>query len=812
MKFTLSWLKDHLETSETLDQLIHRLTKLGLEVESVTNPAVNLKGFKVAHILEAKPHPEADRLQICTVDCGDATPLQIVCGAPNARRGLKSVLGLPGTHVPALNLTLKETKIRGVTSFGMLCSAKELGLEEGQDGIIELAEKAPVGAEFAPYAGLDDPVIEVSVTPNRPDCLGVRGIARDLAAAGAGTLKPLMIPEIPGSFKMDLKLTLSPEAQQACPQYLGRTIRGIKNRPSPEWLQKRLKAIGATPISALVDITNYVSFDLCRPLHVFDLRSIKRSVDIRLARQGEPFVALDEKEYVLEADMVVIADQEKVLALGGVMGGLDSGCTLETDSVLLESAYFNPLSVASTGRKLNIHSESRYRFERGVDPLLTRMGMERATQLILEICGGEVSDIIEVGEVVAPLPHIPFHVEMVTKRTGIKLPKDTAYKILENLGFTLLKDQHVAVPPSWRPDITLSVDVVEEVARIYGYEHLPEVSLPSEPPKTLFDVKRSEFFLRHLLASRSFMEVVTWSMVSKKQFRLFGGTDENLRIMNPITVDLEYLRPSVLIHLLKAVQQNLDRGLSPLSFFEIGPAYRTLPEERFMPDEISTIAGVRLGTQKAYHWSKQERETDVFDLKSDVVAILERSGVPLECVEFSSETPYLKDDKLRPRSLPSWYHPGRSAWINVPKGSIGVFGEIHPAILKEFGIRERVYAFELDLVGLDVARGSAKKVKSKGVFSLSPFQRVERDFCFLFNKSVKAERIMKTVRRIDPCVKEVQIFDLYEGTGVPAGFKSVSIHVTFEPQDHTFSDAEIKTLYDRVLEAVEADLQGSLRV
>lgn len=798
MKFTLSWLKDHLETHESLDQLTDRLTKLGLEVESVVNPAAQLTGFKVAHIVDAKPHPEADRLQVCTVDQGQSEMLQIVCGAPNARRGLKVVLGVPGAHVPGLDVTLKVTKIRGIESFGMLCSSKELGIGEDHDnGILELDEKAPVGTEFVQYAGLDDPVIEVSVTPNRPDCLGVRGIARDLAAAGAGTLKALDTPFIHSSFKPDIKLTLTSEAQRACPHYIGRVIRHVKNKPSPDWLQKRLKAIGLKPISALVDITNYISFDLCRPLHAFDMRTIHGNVDIRLARPAESLLALNDKEYTLNDEMLVIADQQKILALGGVMGGAESGCTLETDSILLESAYFTSRSVASTGRALNLHSESRYRFEREIDPLSARVGIEKASQLILEICGGEASDLLELGEVDFVAPHIPFKVDQVTSRTGIILDEKIAHKILEDLGFTFAGKEGVS-PPSWRPDVSIPVDVVEEVVRIYGYDHLPEVALPAVPSSTLTALQVLESQIRHLLASRDFMEVITWSMVSQKQFQLFGGVSEDLRIVNPITVDLEYLRPSVLIHLLKSVQQNLDRGLSPLSFFEIGPRYKplieTLPRATFV-DQLASIAGVRVGKEKAYHWSKQEHPLDVFDMKGDMFSVFEACGVKAESLQ------------IVPENIPAWYHPGRAGWVQFRKENIGIFGELHPLLLKEFGIKERVVAFEIDLSWLALG-----KKKTNSPLFLSPFQKVERDFCFLFDRSVRADKIIATLKKIDLCIKEVQIFDLYEGAGVTDGLKSVSIHMTFEPTDHTFSDTEIKSLYDRVVGTVQTQLQGSLRL
>ena len=792
MKFTLSWLKDHLETSWALDDILETLTKIGLEVESVSNPADALKGFKVAHILEANPHPDADRLQVCKVDCGQSETLQIVCGAPNARQGIKVVLGLPGSYVPALDFTLKETKIRGIESFGMMCSAKELGLGEEQDGILELDATATVGQEFSSHQGMDDPLIEVGLTPNRPDCLGVRGIARDLAAAGAGTLKEMNTPNVKGSFKSALPLELDKKAQKACPNYLGREIKGIQNKPSPEWLQRKLRSVGLKSISALVDITNYISFDLCRPLHVFDKSSLKGSVSIRLAKPDESFLALDEKEYTLDSDMVVISDQEKVLALGGVMGGLDSGCTLETETVLLESAYFDPSVVAMAGRRLNLLSDARYRFERGIDPLSARMGIEKATQLILEICGGEPSEVIELGEALAPNLSIPFKADHVLKRTGVDVSEEETHKILKNIGFSFPEKATVR-PPAWRPDITQSVDVVEEVIRLYGYDALPEITLSSEPQKTLSSSQAAQSLIRHLLAARTFMEVITWSMVSEKEFHLFGGKGTEAQISNPITVDLEYLRPSVLIHLLKSVQQNLDRGLSPLSFFEIGPRYQGVNPE----DQFTSISGVRVGKEKEGHWLKQERSVDVFDIKADALSVLEVCGISLDSVQ------------IKEGETPSWYHPGRSGWIQRgPKNKIASFGEIHPAILKEFGIKERVVAFEIDLCCLMPLK---IKIKSKGPLSLSAFQKVERDFCFLFDKKLPAEKIIKTLKKVDRSVQEIQIFDIYEGKGVPDDQKSVSIHICFDPKDHTFSEEEIKTLYDRVVSIAEKDLKGALR-
>ncbi|UNM06371.1 MAG: phenylalanine--tRNA ligase subunit beta [Holosporaceae bacterium] len=531
MKFTLSWLKEHLDTTRPLNDILETLTNIGLEVESVTNPADQFQGFQIAEILEAAPHPNADRLQVCKVNSGEKT-LQIVCGAPNARAGIKVVLGLPGAYVPALDVTLKETKIRGVESFGMLCSAKELGLGEEHNGILEVAAAATVGKSYVAEYGIDDPVIDISVTPNRPDCLGVRGVARDLAAAGLGTLKPLSIPSVAGTFKSPLALKRDAAVADGCPHYMGRFLKGVQNKPSPDWLKKKLNAIGMRSISALVDITNYVSIDLCRPLHVFDADKLDGPVTVRLSKKGESFVALDENTYALNEGHVVIADNHHVAALGGVMGGMDSGCTLETQNVLLESAYFDPIHVAQAGRETQMHTDARHRFERGVDPLSTQMGIERATDLILKICGGAPSDTIELGEPLYAAPNIPFKGENTLKRTGMDIPDAEQENILDSLGFSLKKG--FVTPPSWRPDVSETADVIEEVARIYGYAHLPEPVLPAAPHIKWRPEKSAEILARHALADRRFMEVVTWSMVSEEDFSLFGGKGTSTKSRIPL--------------------------------------------------------------------------------------------------------------------------------------------------------------------------------------------------------------------------------------------------------------------------------------
>ena len=789
MKFTWSWLKEHLETDRPLSDIVEKLSEIGLEVESVTNPGAALKDFLIGHVVEARPHPDADRLQVCTVACGKDKPLQIVCGAPNARPGIKVVLGLPGTYVPALDFKLKEAKIRGVESFGMLCSTKELGLGDEHDGIMELPADAPIGESFSHYYGLDDPLIDIAVTPNRPDCLGVRGVARDLAAAGMGKLKSLSVKPSEAQFKGGFVLQRDNAAAKGCPHYMGRLFKGVKNGPSPDWLKRKLNAIGMRSISTLVDITNYVSVDLCRPLHVFDAQKLKGPVAVRLSKKDESFKALDENTYTLDEGHVVIADSHHIAALGGVMGGLNSGCTEETTDVLLECAYFDPGFVARAGRSVNLHTDARHRFERGVDPLSTSLGMDRATALILELCGGETSEVIELGGNHYTPKEIEFNYESVEKRTGMVVAAEKQNSIFEKLGFSRGKNFTV---PSFRPDISIPEDMVEEVARLYGYNHLPEVKLESEGPKTLFPEMSAGVLARHQLAARGYMEVVTWSMVSEEEFHLFGGENADVQISNPISVELSFMRPSVLPHLLRAVQKNIDQGLSPVSFFEIGPAYQGLAEQ----DQQTVIVGAKTSKKQHTHWSKKEKIEDVFDVKADVIALLRTFNIEADGLQTSTE------------DLPDWYHPGRAAWLQRgPKNKLALFGEVHPNILKYYGIKERVFCFEVQMDAL-----MPLKPKAKSALVVSDYPKVERDFSFLFPENVEGQSIIKAIKKVDSTVVFVDIFDIYRGNDVPAQKKSIALRVSFDPKDKTFTDPEIKDLYDRVVTTVETQLQGKMKL
>jgi phenylalanyl-tRNA synthetase beta chain len=792
MKIPFSWLKDHLETTHTVEEIAVALTEVGLEVNAILHPGKSLEGFKVAEILDTEPHPDADKLQVCSVDVGYKTPLQIVCAAANARPGIKVVLGVEGQVIPATGLILKDRDVRGVKSYGMMCSADELGLESASSGILELSEDAKVGEEFMTHMGLDDPVIEIDVTPNRPDCLGIRGIARDLAAKGMGILKPLSFKATSGTFESPIPvvLDLGVVETKACPHFMGRVIRDVKNRPSPLWLQKKLRSIGLAPISALVDITNYICFDLCRPLHAFDVSKIQDTLHVRFAQGDEFFLGLNGKEYTLDSTMVVVADTKRLLALGGILGGETSGCTLDTTTVFLESAFFDPSRISATGRKLGIITDSRYRLERGVDPFATALGIEKATQLILEICGGEASAVISVGHPEFSERALEIKSLQVEKLTGLSLSQEEVMTILGKLGFEAQGPCHVKVP-SWRPDVRGVTDLIEEVARIYGYDKIPVSPLPHNVPATLSPSQQRLIQARHLLASRSFLEVVTYSMIHEKNFKLFGGINEDLRIHNPITVEMEYLRPSLLTTLLDAVKRNTDRGLTPTFFFEVGPQYLGITAE----DQHTMISGVRAGNYGSNHWSKTERSIDLYDIKNDAWALLEEFGVSSEVVQIA------------PLDLPSWYHPGRAAKIQLgPKNCLGYFGEIHPGILKELGIEGSVMAFEFYLDKIPFP-----KSKGKSSLELSPFQSVSRDFSFVLDETVAASSLLSAIKKIDSLIKQVHIFDIYQGPGVPEGKKSLGIRIKLEPQTQTFTESEIKDICERLIQVIQKTAGGLLR-
>ncbi len=802
MKITLSWLKDHLDTNYTAQQLAEKLTDLGHEVDGITNPAEILKPFIVGEVLSAEKHPNADKLKVCRVRIGEKDPVQIVCGAPNARAGIKVVFAAPGAYIPAKDFTIKAAKIRDVESFGMMCSESELDLGDSHDGIIELPTDAPVGISFVDYKKLDDAVIDVSLTPNRADCFGIRGLAQDLAAAGYGKLKPLTVPNIKGSAPcpISVKRDFNEATQGACPHFRGRLIKGVKNGPSPEWLQNRMKAVGLKSISTLVDITNYLTYDLCRPLHVFDASKIKdNSLTVRLAKSGETMEALDESTYTLTNEMTVIADADKVLSIAGIMGSLASGCSDDTSDVFVECAYFDPGRTAKTGRSLNIISDARTRFERGIDPNGTEPGLEIATQMILDLCGGTPTDVVKSGSAPYNLTDIHFKLDKTKKLTGVDVSQERSVEILKSLGFGVekLSDQEIDVTsPSWRYDINHAEDLVEEIVRIEGYDKIKAIPVPRPSarvnPLSLTQQRVSK--IRRLLTERQMMETVTWSMMGKKMATAFGGGQENMQIANPITVDLEYMRPSILPNLLTGIKNNIKRGLRPINLHEVGPVYKGTAAE----DQETVATGVRFGLVTDNHWSGETRPYDIFDVKNDAVAVLESAGISESAMQIKAE------------QIPEWMHPYRSGVIfQGPKKILGYYGEIHPLISKMFGIRQPVLAFELFISRL----ADPKKAKPhKGKLHLSSLQPVEKDLAFIVDEHVPAQPILDAVRKADKnLITCIHIFDTYIGSNVDDGKKSIGVRFRLEPHKITLKDADIAEIFDKIVKNVYATTGGILR-
>jgi phenylalanyl-tRNA synthetase beta chain len=809
MKFTLSWLKDHLDTDAALDEIVETLTRIGLEVEHVVDPAQKLKDFTIAYVIEAKQHPNADRLRVCMVDTGSGTPVQVVCGAPNARTGMKSVFSPPGTYIPGKDITLGKGVIRGVESNGMLCSAAELQLSNDHDGIIDLPDDAPVGARYVDYATLSDPVIEINLTPNRPDATGVHGIARDLAAAGLGTLKGHVIKPAAGSFAcpVDVKLDFAAEDKHLAPLFALRLVRGVRNGPSPDWMQKRLKSIGLRPINALVDITNYVTFDRGRPLHVFDAKKVAGDLIVRRAKDGEQVLALDGKTYALKSDTVVIADNNGVESIAGIMGGEHSGCDEATTEVLIESALWDPMNIARSGRDLGIITDARYRFERGVDPAFCIPGAELATHLVIELCGGEPSQLVVAGEQPKSETAIDFPLSEVKRLTGLELEPSEMVRTLEKLGFGVISqstnaDRVIVKVPSWRPDVEGKADLAEEIVRIAGVDSVMSTPLPrldatvAKPILTLLQ-KRTRL-ARRALAAQGLVEAVTWSFVSKEQAQGFGGGQPELALANPIAADLSDMRPSLLPGLLKASQRNADRGLGDVALFEVGQVFKGAGEK----DQRITAAAIRRGTAKPQgagrHWAGRSGSVDVFDAKADAMAMLAALGVPLGGLHIVS-------------GGPAFLHPGRSGTMQFgPKNIIGWFGEFHPRTLEMLDVEGPLCGFEIVLDELPAPR--AKPTKVKGKLELSEFMPLERDFAFVVDQSVKAADILRAVQSAERnMIAAVNVFDVYQGAGIPEGKKSVGVAVTLQPREKTLTDVEIEQIAGKIVAEVTKKTGASLR-
>jgi phenylalanyl-tRNA synthetase beta chain len=791
MKFTLSWLKEHLDTDADVAAIAARLTAIGLEVESITDPGAALKDFIVGEVVTAEKHPNADKLRLCTVSDGKDT-LQIVCGAPNARAGIKVVLARPGTVIPASGDVLKLGTIRGVESRGMMCSARELLLGEDHDGIIELKPGAKAGAPVVAAlveAGLlaNDPLLDVSITPNRGDAASVFGIARDLAASGLGTLKTEKIAPVAGKFPSPKKITLdfTPENKNACPIFAGRLIRGVKNGPAPQWVQDRLKSVGMKSISALVDATNLISQDRGRPLHVFDADKLSGDLHARMAKDGEQVAALDEKTYVLDAQTIVIADDAAARGIAGIMGGMDSGSFEDTKNVFIESAWFDPARIARAGRKQAIISDARYRFERGVDPQFVLPGLELCTQLILEWCGGEASDVVIAGALPPPHKPILFDPALVETFGGIKVPREKIIDILDDLGF-VVEDHgtlHV-VPPSWRHDVDGPADLVEEVVRIYGLADVPSVALTRSSAvaaPVLSKAQRRTRTARRALAGRGFNETVSFSFIARDQAKLFGGGDDARQLSNPIASDLDALRPSLLPSLLAAAARNAARGFANLQLFEIGAAF-----DSGMPEAQKNIAAILRTGNPERHWQRGGEGANLFAVKADLLAALEAiTGAPM----FAPVT----------QGAPGWYHPGRSGTIAMGPKVIAQFGELHPKALAAFDLKLPAAGFE---IFLDVIPDTKSKGKAKPLFAPSPFQAIERDFAFVVDAKVAAGEIVKAVKLADRnLIDTVSVFDVYEGKGVPEGHKSVAVAVRIQPKDATLTEAEIEALAQKIVAA-----------
>ncbi|MFL6725457.1 MAG: phenylalanine--tRNA ligase subunit beta [Sphingomicrobium sp.] len=783
MKFSLSWLKDHIDTQASAEAIGDKLTAIGLEVESISNPAAALATFVVAKVLTAEKHPQADKLQVLTVDAGTGEEIQVVCGAPNARAGMVGVFGPPGAYIPGSELTLKVAAIRGVESRGMMCSSRELGLGDDHSGIIELPADTPVGAAFAEYAGLGEMVFDVNVTPNRQDCMGVRGIARDLAAAGLGALKPLAVPMVEGTFPCPIEIRN--DDAESCPAFFAQAIRGVKNGESPDWMQQRLKAAGQRPISALVDITNYLTIGYGRPAHVYDLARLRGHLGARRAHDGEKVLALNEKEYVLDSTMCVIADANEVHDIGGIMGGEHSGVTAETTDVVLEIAFFEPEHIARTGQKLGLTSDARSRFERGVDPAFLDDGLAILAGLIIDICGGEASEVIRAGEPPVERRSIIFDFGRTRTLGGIDVPEPRQREILESLGFEL--DGQSVTVPTWRRDVEGAADLVEEVARIIGYDQVPSTPLDRAPGVAKPTATRSQLTerrVRRTAAARGLDEAVTWSFISEAEANLFGGAD--WRLANPISEDMKVMRPSLLPGLIAAARRNLDRGASSVRLFEIGRRY-------LGDDEHPTLGLLLAGERQPRDWQTgKARPFDPFDAKSEVLALLDAVGAPVANLQVSPDAG-------------STWHPGRSAKLRLgPKTIVAAFGELHPRLQNELDAPAGAVAAEIYIDAIPASRSSGH---ARSAYAPPALQPVTRDFAFIVPADVPAGNLLRAIRAADKiAIAAVRLFDRFES----ADGLSLAFEVVLQPIDKSFTDEEIGEISRRIVAAAEK-LEARLR-
>lgn len=797
MKFTLSWLKHHLDTSASLSEISEALTAIGLEVEEIIDNAAKYAPFTVAYVEATEKHPDADKLQVCTVKTADGTQ-QIVCGAPNARAGMKGIFAPEGTYIPGLDVTLKKASIRGVESCGMLVSEKEMELSDEHKGIIEVDDKFELGTPMAEVFGLDDPVIDIALTPNRADCAGVYGIARDLAAAGLGTLKPLTIKPVEAKREFPATITLDDDG---CPHFVGRYIKGVKNGPSPAWLQASLKAVGLRPISALVDITNFITMDHARPLHTYDAKKLAGDIRVGTAKGGEELEALNDKTYTLTEGAITINDDNGVIGLAGIVGGVSTSVDENTENVLLEAAYFDPTRIARTGRDLGVSSDARYRFERGVDPEFTLDSMELFTNLVLEICGGEASEIFVAGAAPKWQRAIDYDPAYLEQLIGLDVSADRQKQILEDLGFHVSCDDGFTIqPPSWRGDVFGKADIAEEIIRIIGFDAIPSVSVTAEaatPAPTETPLLAKTRAARAAMAARGLQECVTWSFLSKDEAVAFGANDNAiaaLTLQNAISSEMDVMRPSILPNLIAAAGRNAARGFADVALCEVGPVFESAKPE----GQSILAAGIRSGTNASRNWADSDaaRDVDLYDAKADALAALEACGAPAASAQVT-------------RDAAEYFHPGRSGAIRLGKNIIAQFGEIHPSVLEELDVKGPVVGFEIFIENIPAPR---RKGTEKPFLTLPPLQALSRDFAFLVDDAVDAKDIIKSAMAADKkLITEAQIFDVYKGKGVEDGKKSVALNVTIQPIDESLKDDQIEVIMKAVIDLVGDKTGGVLR-
>ena len=801
MKITFEWLKDHLNTNLKEEKLLEQLTNVGLEVESVENLSKGLDLFKVAKIVKTEKHPNADRLKVCDVDIGEKELKKVVCGATNAREGLITIYAPPGAIVPKTKTKLVIAKIRDVTSYGMLCSESELNLSDESDGIIELSSSKyakKIGNSYFPKSNLN--LIDLSITPNRPDCLGIRGIARDLAASGFGKLKDLKEKKIESKIKSNLKVKINKEKNQGCIVFGSRLITNVKNIESPQWLKDKLISIGQKPISAIVDITNYVMFDINRPLHAYDADKIEKGIKVRNSKSGEEFTALDNKNYKLENNMCVISDDKGVLGLGGIIGGTRSGTEFDTKNILLESAYFEPRSIRNTAKKLNIDTDAKFRFERGIDPSSIESGLNKAASLIKEICGGEVSKVDIQKIQTFKNKKIKFDPSLFEKISGFKISNKEMLKILEDLGFKSKKEKkyfELTVPP-WRPDISQEVDIVEELVRISGYDKIKTINPIKERNKPTLNQSQKLFhFLQRAVASKGYLEAITWSFTDKNYNDYFKGNNQEIKIVNPISSELGVLRNSIFSNLIMYMGKNLDRGFKDISIFEIGPIF-----SGSNPGQQSTvICGLSAGKKSRLSWIEKERSIDVFDVKRDVVQTLVEAGYNSDKFFIDSKTP-------------NYYHPGKSGrlFLNNEKLHVAAyFGELHPNILKKIDIKtESLVGFEIFLDNLKLFSKTLNDQKTK--FIVSDYQKSERDFAFIVNKDVNSQDLINVISSIDQnLISNIRVFDVYEGENIPENKKSIAINVSIQSLEKTLNESDLEKVNKLIIQTVENKTGAKIR-